>query len=140
MAATATATDDLLPNTHTVHTYHTKSSTAVYKDIEYLLYLPKTWSLTTSPPLPIILFLHGAGEINKSKVLCRGANGRKALVTDGAWRLRTVPGMLPALVDQIVTAPTPTPTASTTTHVSLHFNQPTMPQRSSFWQFQRIDG
>ena len=131
-AMAATATDDLLPNTHTVHTYHTKSSTAVYKDIEYLLYLPKTWSLTTSPPIPIILFLHGAGEINKSKVLCRGANGRKALVTDGAWRLRTVPGMLPALVDQIVTAPTPTPTASTTNPTTDPTTDPTAPPQPTF--------
>ena len=101
-STTALAASNTSPtsNTHSIHTCTTPTST-----FEYLLYLPKNYSSTTttklSKPLPIILFLHGADEVNKGKVLCRNANGRKSLVTDGAWRLRTVKGMLPALVDQI---------------------------------------
>ena len=100
-AAAAALPQEPTPNTHTTHTFQSTSST--YNSVEYLLYLPSSWTPNPDKPLPIILFLHGAGEINKGKCLCKDrATGRKSLVNDGAWRLRTVPGMLPALVDQLV--------------------------------------
>jgi predicted peptidase len=110
--ATESTTETPRPNSHTIHKY-TSTTSKNYAVIEYLLYLPTIWSAdnlskVTTQPCPIILFLHGAGEVNKGKVLCRSSSGRKSLVQDGAWRLRTVPGMLPSLVDQIVTTTTTT--------------------------------
>ena len=100
VAATSLPSAPPAPNTHTLHTC-TVTSSSSYSAIDYLVYLPLSWSPNSSSPSPVVLFLHGAEEVNKGKVLCRAANGRKSLVDDGAWRLRTVPGMLPALVDQI---------------------------------------
>ena len=53
---------------------------------------------------PRLLFLHGADEADKTRVLVRN-QGRRSMVADGAWRLRAVPGMLPARADQLPLLP-----------------------------------
>ena len=137
--AATTTTPKIAPNTHTLHTY-TPSSPAAgstpYQHIEYLLYLPTSYT-TDGPPLPILLFLHGADEVNKGKVLCR-SKGRRTLINDGAWRLRTVKGMLPSLVDQIEDA-----AAAATPHHSASFPfilvSPQCPQKVRFSSTDLMD-
>ena len=81
--------------------------------LQYLLFLPKDAAETTETATtirnegwPLILFLHGASETSKGgKVLAKVGKRKRSLVDDGAWRLRTVPGMLPALCDQAPTFP-----------------------------------
>ena len=80
--------------------------------IQYLLYVPspsqcdddnssKGGGGRSKQTLPLLLFLHGAGETNKLKVLVSDpSTRRRSMVPDGPWRLRTIPGMLPAFVDQ----------------------------------------
>ena len=69
--------------------------------IRYLLYVPELESSRAAERFPVVLFLHGAGEVDKQRVLVRDPETRRrSMMEDGAWRLRTVPGMLPALADQ----------------------------------------
>ena len=95
-AAAAAASDVPRAGAQVACTFLTPGRT--FDELGYLVYVPPG---RPDAPLPLVIFLHGADEAFKTRVLVRDRETRRrSMVPDGAWRLRTVPGMMPARADQ----------------------------------------